>query len=54
MIRVIKIVRIYKDHRDFEKPKYLTFINKENMEIYRNYLIRTCGAINVFFTYEER
>lgn len=54
MIRIIKIVRIYDGHRDFEKPEYLTFNNKDQMETYRNYLIRTHNAINVFFTYEER
>lgn len=49
MIKVVKIVYVYEGHRDFEKPEYLTFFNKEQMEIYRNYLIRTGDAINVFF-----
>lgn len=54
MIKVVKIIRVYEDHREFEKPEYLTFPNKEQMEIYRGYLARTYKAINVFFTYEER
>lgn len=53
MLKVIKIVRIHEDHRDVEKPEYLTFANKEQMETYRGYLIRTSNAQNVFFTYEE-
>lgn len=53
MIKIIKIVYVYSGHRDFEKPEYLTFANLEQMETYRNYLARTHGAINVFFTYEE-
>lgn len=54
MIKIIKIVRIYEDYRDIEKPEYLTFANKEQMEIYIGHLIRTSNAQNIFFTYEER
>lgn len=53
MIKVIKIVYVYKSHRDFEKPEYLTFATLEQMETYRNYLARIHNTINVFFTYEE-
>lgn len=55
MIEVIKIIRIYKSgRREVEKPEYLTFADKKQIEIYRGYLIRTGNNIeNVFFTYEE-
>lgn len=53
MIKVIKIIYVHDGHREIEKPEYLTFANKKQMEIYRNYLARINGAKNVFFTYEE-
>lgn len=39
--------------REVEKPEYLTFASKEQMEIYRCYLFRTKNATSIFFTYEE-
>lgn len=53
MIKVIKIIYIYDGYREIEKPEYLTFANKKQMETYRGYLIRTKNAENIFFSYEE-
>lgn len=39
--------------REVERPEYLTFASKEQMEIYRCYLLRTKNATSIFFTYEE-
>lgn len=41
MIKIIRIIYIYVDNKVVEKPKYLTFANKEQMETYKSYLIRT-------------
>lgn len=53
MIKIIRIIYIYIDNKVVEKPKYLTFANKEQMETYKSYLIRTKNAENIFFSYEE-
>lgn len=53
MIKVIRIVYVYADHRAVEKPEHLTFANKKQMETYKSYLIRIKSAENVFFSHEE-
>lgn len=53
MIKVRKIIYIYENKKNSEKPEYLTFASKKELETYRLYLIRNKHAQNIYFEYEE-
>lgn len=53
MIKVKKITKIINGRKVHEEPEGLVFNNKCQMEIYRDYLMRTNNVTRVFFIYEE-
>ncbi len=53
MLRIKKIIYIFGDKKEFEKTDILTFVSKEQLEIYRQFLISKKRAQNVYFQYEE-
>ena len=53
MIEIVRIIYVYKNYKEVERPNNLTFDDKKQMEIYRKNLLKIKNTKAIFFSYEE-